>query len=88
MEPEISRSWAQTSPPSNDDGQEMLDSLEAECTRRQRSRRQRAFARARRWVMALRGTGVAGPVSMSWSDPDQADVYRVDIEVRLGTAFA
>ena len=67
-----------------------LDKLEARCTPTQRTNRDQAFPKARRFIMCHAGKGADAPISMTFQNrglPKTAHDARVDVEVRAGRAF-
>ncbi len=90
MNPQLSRSWASSTPKGVDEATSDLDALRDECTPRQAVKRQDAFPAAQRFVRACKKAGgVAAPVSQTFQDValPRGSSERVDIVVHLGRAF-
>ena len=91
--PEPSCPWAQATPKTAPSALEGLASLEGCCSNSQRSRRDRGFLEARRFISnAHKDGGVQHPVSESFPRnkrhrPKDVPNARVDVEVHLGLAF-
>ncbi|GAB4191244.1 MAG: hypothetical protein Tsb002_19760 [Wenzhouxiangellaceae bacterium] len=84
---EDSEHWAQTFPPSNTDGIQMLDKLVQRMPKRAFKARKIAINLARIWIMRLLGFGVGAPISQTFQNPGSTKGERIDIEVKKGSAF-
>src|SRR6266852_2267443 len=79
--------WAQSTPPTANDGQRMLDELAAQLTDTELQERQDAFAQAREFINRAAQAGGVGPMKKSFPRKAVRGGIRVDIEVQKGIAF-
>lgn len=91
---DVSVPWGPDGPPTQAEGDAMLDELRGRCTKRQRELRDKGcFQRAREWIKRGPYTvGVTGPAPISkhcypWKRDDRVKNARVDIEITAGTAW-
>jgi hypothetical protein len=84
---EESEAWSQESPPTVDDGLEMLTKLKEKIPKQEFKIRENAFKKAERFIKnASESNGIDAPSNVSF----RAEGYiqeRVDIEVKKGKAF-
>ena len=86
---EKSVAWAQPLPPTQSDGQRMVDQLEEKLTPKERRDREEALGKARQFIdRVARAGGISAPSRQTFPRVQKEGLQiRVDIEVVAGRAF-
>ena len=81
-----SEPWAQGTPPTVEQGLELLDALKGQLSVKEFQAREQAFRRAERFIINAGQGGGVGPPGQSFLEQGTKDI-RIDIDIFSGTAF-
>ncbi len=84
---EQSESWAQDEPPTKKDGLSMLDKLKNKIPKFEAKKRDKAFAKAQKYIEQASKNGGLNASSFASFKVKGNPKERIDIEVRTGVAF-
>jgi len=84
---EITRSWAQASPPTVQEGLAWLDELWHELSSYEQDCRREAYDKAKEFILRAGKCGGVRRIKQSYPQPPRGDQRRIDIEVLSGAAF-